>query len=123
MKKSIRCDDLDTAVLEALRVQIQLFCNTQTVLMKLAERRTSGCPHDAQANSEIHKLQQEIKRKQGYALALYEDYKSGLLTKEECTVLIKVMELKNQLTDLELQSVYFRGCYDSVGYLKKAGIL
>ena len=86
VKKSIRCDDLDAAVLEALRVQIRLFCNTQTVLMKLAERRTPGCPHDAQANSEIHKLQQEIKRKQGYALTLYEDYKSGLLTKEECTM-------------------------------------
>ncbi|WP_420313838.1 DUF6664 family protein [Agathobacter rectalis] len=22
-----------------------------------------------------------------------------------------------------MQAVYFRGCYDSVGYLKKAGIL
>ena len=31
--------------------------------------------------------------------------------------------LKNQLADIELQSIYFRGCYDSVGYLKKAGIL
>ena len=27
------------------------------------------------------------------------------------------------LYDMEMQSVYFRGCYDSVGYLKKAGIL
>ena len=45
------------------------------------------------------------------------------LTVEECAALIKVMELKNKLTDMEMQSVYFRGCYDSVGYLKKAGIL
>ena len=45
------------------------------------------------------------------------------LTKEECAAVIKVMELKNRLTDMEMQSVYFRGCYDSVGYLKKAGIL
>ena len=30
-------------------------------------------------------------------------------------------ELK--ITDMEMQVVYFRGCYDSVGYLKKAGIL
>ena len=45
------------------------------------------------------------------------------LTEEECAVLIKVMELRNKLTDMEMQSVYFRGCYDSVGYLKKAGIL
>ena len=45
------------------------------------------------------------------------------LTVEECAALIKVMELKNKLTDMEMQSVYFRGCYDSVGYLNKAGIL
>ena len=45
------------------------------------------------------------------------------LTKEECAALIRIMELKNQLADIELQSIYFRGCYDSVGYLKKAGIL
>lgn len=45
------------------------------------------------------------------------------LTEEECAALIKVMELRNKLTDMEMQSVYFRGCYDSVGYLKKAGIL
>ena len=42
---------------------------------------------------------------------------------KECVALIKVMELRNKLTDIEMQSVYFRGCYDSVGYLKKAGIL
>ncbi len=45
------------------------------------------------------------------------------LTEEECSALIKVMGLRNKLTDMEMQSVYFRGCYDSVGYLKKAGIL
>ena len=85
-KKSIRCDDLDAAVLQALRVQIELFCSTQAVLMKLAEKRRSEPVYDTMATSEIHKLQQEIKRKQGYALALYEDYKSGLLTKEECVM-------------------------------------
>lgn len=41
------------------------------------------------------------------------------LTEQECAALIKVMELKNNLTDTEMQTVYFRGCYDSVGYLKK----
>lgn len=45
------------------------------------------------------------------------------LSKQECAALIKVMELKNNLIDVEMQTVYFRGCYDGVGYLKKAGIL
>ncbi len=36
---------------------------------------------------------------------------------------LEVLGLQNQLVELEQESVYFRGCYDSVGYLKKAGIL
>ena len=50
---------------------------------------------------------------------MFDAEKSAELTKEECAALIEVMELKNKLTDLEMQSVYFRGCYNSVGYLKK----
>lgn len=54
---------------------------------------------------------------------MFDTEKSAELTEEECVALIEVLELKNKLTDFEMQSVYFRGCYDSVGYLKKAGIL
>ena len=43
------------------------------------------------------------------------------LTEKECAALIKVMELKYRITDMEMQAVYFRGCYDSEGYLKKQG--
>lgn len=56
-------------------------------------------------------------------LGVFDSETAAGLTEEECAALIKVMELKNQLTDMEMQAVYFRGCYDSVGYLKKAGIL
>lgn len=56
-------------------------------------------------------------------LEVFDTEQAAELTKEECAALIKIMELTNQLTDMELQSIYFRGCYDSVGYLKKAGIL
>lgn len=45
------------------------------------------------------------------------------LTEQECAAIIKVIGLQNQLVEIEMQSVYFRGCYDSVNYLKKAGIL
>ena len=77
-------------------------------------------------NEEYQALRDEIE-------SLYEKYPAVMgvcdceqaaeLTKEECAALIRIMELKNQLTDMELQSVYFRGCYDGVGYMKKAGIL
>ena len=56
-------------------------------------------------------------------LGVFDSETKSELTEEECAALIEVMELKNQLTDMEMQAVYFRGCYDSVGYLKKAGIL
>ncbi len=56
-------------------------------------------------------------------LAVFDSEQAAELTEEECAALIEVMELKNQPTDLEMQAVYFRGCYDSVRYLKKAGIL
>ena len=52
-------------------------------------------------------------------LGVFDTEQVAELTKEECAALIRIMELKNQLADIELQSIYFRGCYDSVGYLKK----
>lgn len=69
--------------------------------------------------NEIDSLYQQYPK----VLGVFDTEQSADLTKEECTAIIKVTELKNRLTDMELQSVYFRGCYDSVGYLKKAGIL
>ncbi len=45
------------------------------------------------------------------------------LTEQECKAVIEIASLRNQRMEMELEAVYFRGCYDSVGYLKKAGIL
>jgi len=45
------------------------------------------------------------------------------LTEQECEAVIEIVSLRNQRMEMELEAVYFRGCYDSVGYLKKAGIL
>ena len=56
-------------------------------------------------------------------LEVFDTEQAAELTKEECAALSKIMELRNHLTDMELQSIYLRGCYDSGGYLKKAGIL
>ncbi len=48
---------------------------------------------------------------------------ASALTVQECKAVIEIISLRNQRTEMELEAVYFRGCYDSVGYLKKAGIL
>ena len=65
----------------------------------------------------------ELYEKYPKVLDVFDMEKSAELSEQECAVFIKVMELKNKLTDMDIQSVYLRGCYDSVGYMKKAGIL
>ena len=77
-------------------------------------------------NEEYRAIRAEIESLYGKypkVLGVFDTETSAELTEEECAALIEVMELRNKLTDMEMQSVYFRGCYDSVGYLKKAGIL
>ena len=77
-------------------------------------------------NEECRAIRAEIEglyEKYPKVLGVFDTETAAELTEEECAALIKVMELRNKLTDMEMQSVYFRGCYDSVGYLKKAGIL
>lgn len=77
-------------------------------------------------NEEYKAIQEEIEslyQQYPKVLGMFDMERAAELTREECVAAIKVTELKNRLTDMEMQSVYFRGCYDSVGYLKKAGIL
>lgn len=45
------------------------------------------------------------------------------LSEQECVTLIEVLLIKNELAGLELEQVYFKGCADSVGYLKKRNML
>lgn len=45
------------------------------------------------------------------------------LSEQECTALIEILELRVRLCDIQQEAIYFLGCYDRVGYLKKAGIL
>lgn len=45
------------------------------------------------------------------------------LDEQECKVLIEVLQLRSKLVDMESEAIYFRGCYDGIGYLKKAGML
>ncbi len=80
----------------------------------------------SQENKEYKAVQDEIEslyRKYPAVFRAFDSEQAEALTKEECAALIEIMELRNQLTDMELQAIYFRGCYDGAGYLKKAGIL
>ncbi len=64
---------------------------------------------------------------------LYEDYpkikavfdseQAAELSEQDCKVLINILSLRNRLFDKQQEAVYLRGCYDSIGYLSKAGII
>lgn len=78
------------------------------------------------SNPEYHTLKEKISgicERHPAVLSAVDVEKPGNLTEQECKALIEVMELREKLHDMELEAVYFRGCYDGVGYLKKAGIL
>ena len=56
-------------------------------------------------------------------MAVLDTENAGNLSEQECKALIEILELRNKLSDMQQEAIYFRGCYDSMGYLKKAGIL
>ena len=66
---------------------------------------------------------ESIYREYPQVMGVFDTETSAALTEQECAAVIEVVGLQNQLVELEMLSVYFRGCYDSVGYLKKAGIM
>lgn len=104
--------------------RVETFVDTHRNIFN--EYLSSVIAHLSKENEEYKVVQDEIEslyQQYPKVLSVFDTEQAAELTKEECIAVIKVMELKNRLTDMELQSVYFRGCYDSVGYLKKAGIL
>ena len=69
-----------------------------------------------ETNSEYRSIEEKIEslyRQYPKVMAVFDTEKSSDLSEQECTALIEILE----------EAIYFRGCYDSVGYLKKAGIL
>lgn len=49
--------------------------------------------------------------------------KPSELSEQECSTLMKALLIKNEFAGLELEQVYFKGCADCVGYLRKMNIL
>ena len=66
---------------------------------------------------------EEIYRSYPKVMAVLDTESACALTEQECGALIEAVELRGRLNDMQQEAIYFRGCYDSVGYLKKAGIL
>ena len=67
-----------------------------------------------ETNSEYRSIEEKIEslyRQYPKVMAVFDTEKSSDLSEQECTALIEILELRARL------------CDDSVGYLKKAGIL
>lgn len=45
------------------------------------------------------------------------------LSAEDCAALVEVVKCRNEMANLELKEVYFKGCIDCVAYLKKLNLL
>ena len=79
-----------------------------------------------ETNSEYRSIEKKIEklyRQYPKVMAVFDTEKSSNLSEQECTALIEILELRARLCDMQQEAIYFRGCYDSVSYLKKAGIL
>lgn len=77
-------------------------------------------------NPEYRATQEKIEgiyRKYPKVMEAMDTETASELSKQECKALIEILELQNRLSDMQQEAIYFRGCYDCVGYLKKAGIL
>ena len=75
------------------------------------------------AHRDIQDKIESIYRQYPHVMEVFDTEQASALTEQECAALIQVMGLQNQLVEIEMQTLYLRGCYDGVGYLKKAGIL
>ena len=102
-----------------------LGCLRQTCLRPLLQCRFSvdqplGCDHFIRPEAVNHLLG---RRKSGFTeeVSLRPSEIPDYVNEENDTTFRRPKS--SCLGDMQQEAIYFRGCYDSVGYLKKAGIL
>lgn len=100
-RRAIRCEDLNAAVLEALKAQIVLLLDKNKVLRKLMELSAKKKDREEEKQAILTKL----RRKKDLAAACYSDWKEGLLNEEEYHFLREsyhsdIARLQEQLSEL-----------------------
>ncbi len=85
------------------------------------------------SNSVPDHEEEEIKKMQDEIEDIYKRYPNVMhvldlemacsLTEEECAALIRVVENQSYISMLEEANVYYKGCADSIGYLRKLKLL
>lgn len=107
-KKNIRQLDLDEAVLQSIRTQMELFLDAKKVLRDLTALEREKVKRETDT-SRIAGLQKEIKRKGSLSTNLYTDMKEGLLSEDEYRYAkekyqAEILLLKQELKELQSAS-------------------
>ena len=106
------------------KIKFETFVDAQgTAFQEYVSSITAKLPKADKEYQAIRDKIESIYRQYPHVMEVFDTEQASALTEQECAAAIEVVGLQNQLVELEMQSVYFRGCYDGVGYLKKAGIL
>lgn len=97
-KKNIRAAELDEAVLETIRKQMEVFMDTKKVLKSLITLKKEKAKQAA-PDKRLQNIKNEIDRRKGLCTSLYTDLKEGILTQEE--YLYAKERYQNEISQLE----------------------
>lgn len=106
------------------KIEFETFVDAQgTAFQEYVSSITAKLPKTDKEYRAIRDKMQGILQQYPHVMEVFDTEQAATLTEQECAALIQVVNLQNQLVEIEMQTIYLRGCYDSVGYLQKAGIL
>ena len=106
------------------KIKFETFVDAQgTAFQEYVSTITAKLPKTDKEYRAIRDKMEGIFQQYPRVMDVFDTEQATALTEKECAALIQAMGLQNQLVEIEMQTLYLRGCYDSVGYLKKAGIL
>lgn len=103
-KKNIRQSELDEAVLQSIKKQMEIFLDVRNVMERLAtlERDHAKCSTN---RKRVTELQKEIRRKTSLSANLYTDLKEGLLSEEEYRYAREKYRAETELLSQELKEL------------------
>ena len=106
------------------KIKFETFVDAQgTAFQEYVSTITAKLPKTDKEYRAIRDKMEGIFQQYPRVMDVFDTEQAAALTEKECAALIQAMGLQNQLVEIEMQTLYLRGCYDSVGYLQKAGIL
>ena len=106
------------------RIKFETFVDAQgTAFQEYVSSITAKLPKADKEYRAIRDKMEGIFQQYPRVMDVFDTEQAAALTEKECAALIQAMGLQNQLVEIEIQTLYLRGCYDGVGYLKKACVL